>query len=188
MMHDEKTCSELTKNTLEIALSAAEKYDTDLIIASTTGATALQLSELAMVTGFRHKIICVTHAYGRKIKGENEMSLETMKILEKRQVALITASHVLSGAERALSNMFKGLYPVEIVAATLRMLGQGVKVCVEIALMALDGGKIAYKKPVICVAGTARGADTICLITPSYTDAFLETKIHKILCSSLSLD
>jgi len=78
--------------------------------------------------------------------------------------------------------VFSGVYPAELIATTLRMLGQGVKVSVEIALMALDNGAIEYGKPVVCVAGSGSGADTCCIITPSYTATLLETKVHEILC------
>ena len=68
------------------------------------------------------------------------------------------------------------------MANTLRMLGQGTKVCVEIAMMALDNGAIAYGRQVIAVGGTGRGADTICRLTPDYTADLLGTRIHEILC------
>lgn len=89
---------------------------------------------------------------------------------------------LLSGAERGISRKFSGAYPVEIMAHTLRMFGQGTKVCVEIAMMALDNGAIELNKPVVCVGGSARGADTACIITPAYTADCLDTKIHEILC------
>ena len=92
------------------------------------------------------------------------------------------ATAALSGAERGLSRKYSGIYPVEIVANTLRMLGQGTKVCVEIAMMALDNGAIAYGRQVIAVGGTGRGADTVCRLTPDYTADLLGTRIHEILC------
>ena len=95
---------------------------------------------------------------------------------------VVTAAHALSGAERGISKAFGGVYPVEIMAATLRMFGQGVKVCVEIALMAADCGAIRAKQPVMVVGGTGGGADTACVITPSYTTSLLETKVNEILC------
>lgn len=61
------------------------------------------------------------------------------------------------------------------------MLGQGVKGCVEIALMALDSGSIFYGRPVVCVAGSG-GAGTVCVITPDYIADLLNTRIHEILC------
>ena len=46
---------------------------------------------------------------------------------------------------------FKGVYPTDIVAMALRLLGQGFKVCVEISVMALDAGLIPYNEEVIVI-------------------------------------
>jgi hypothetical protein len=61
------------------------------------------------------------------------------------------------------------------------MLGQGVKVCVEISLMANDAGALTYGKPVVCVAGSGKGADTICIVTPAYSASVLDTKINEVI-------
>lgn len=114
--------------------------------------------------------------------GENTLPAETRAALEARGVRIVTAAHTLSGAERGISRKFGGVYPVELVAHTLRMLGQGVKVCVECALMAADCGSVEYGAPVVCVAGTGRGADTACVITPAYTADLFDTRVHEILC------
>ena len=82
---------------------------------------------------------------------------------------IVTAGHALSGAERCFSTYFGGYGPTEIVANTLRMFSQGVKVCVEVSTMALDAGKIPYQEKIVAIAGSGRGADTVVLLTPSYT-------------------
>ena len=105
-----------------------------------------------------------------------------MQEFRDKGVIVVTAAHALSGAERGLSKKFSGIYPVEIVANTLKMLGQGTKVCVEIAMMALDNGAIDYGKQIIAVGGSGRGADTVCRLTPEYTADLMGTKIHEILC------
>lgn len=48
----------------------------------------------------------------------------------------------------------------EIVAQTLYGFCQGMKVCVEIVLMAADSGLIPVNREVIANAGTDEGADT----------------------------
>ena len=48
--------------------------------------------------------------------------------------------------------------------------------------MSADCGAIRAKQPVMVVSGTGTGADTACVITPSYTASLLETKINEILC------
>jgi len=88
----------------------------------------------------------------------------------------------LSGAERSLSNKFGGVSPIEIMAYSLRMLGQGVKVCVEISTMALDGGMIPYGEDIIAIAGTGRGADTAITLRPAHGANILDTKIKEIIC------
>ncbi len=169
-----------TTQTLELAIEEAIKRDTDIIIATTFGNSAKEIVKTAKEKAFKNKIIVVTHAYGFRNPGENTLSDELRQELENNGAIVITATHVLSGAERGISNQYQGIYPTQIIADTLRMLSQGVKVGVEIATMALDAGKIAYGKPMVCVGGTGRGADTICIITPAHANHILETKIHEI--------
>jgi hypothetical protein len=165
-----------------LAYDKAVELDTDIVLATTSGSTALRFAEYISDKDFANKVIVVSHAYGTREKGRNAMSEETRKQLLDTGFTVVTAAHALSGAERGLSNVFKGVYPVEIVAHALRMISAGVKVCVEISLMACDAGAITYKKPVVCVGGTGRNADTVCVITPAYSANLLETKVNDILC------
>jgi len=171
-----------TEETLKIAVAYAIEHGCDIVAATSSGDTIFKLKEIADTINFTGNIIAVRYVYGMKEKGKNAMSDETYEKLLEKDVKIVTAAHALSGAERGLSSKFTGIYPVEIVAAALRMLGQGTKVCVEIALMALDSGSITYGKPVVCIGGSSHGADTACVITPGYTACLLETKIHEILC------
>ena len=96
-----------------------------------------------------------------------------------------TAAHALSGAERGISSVFHGVYPVEIIAAALRMFGQGTKVCVEVATMAADAGMIPSGEPVIVVGGTGQGADTALILKAANSCRILDTKIEEIICKPL---
>jgi hypothetical protein len=174
---------ENTGKTLSIAVLEAKKRQiSHIVVASNTGATAITLDEEKRNQGYDGCLVCVTHVYGFKENGKNELSDESRKELEKLGIRHITAAHALSGAERCLNRKFQGVYPVEIIAHALRMFGQGMKVCVEIAAMALDTGLIPYGEPVIALGGTVRGADTASILTPAYTSSILDTKIHEILC------
>ena len=178
----EKPGADNTEEALTAAVRAAAERKMDIAVATGTGQTAERLAEVAKAQGFSGHIVAVSCVYGMHEKGKNELSDRMRKELEGRQVRVVTAAHALSGAERGISKVFRGVYPAEIVSAALRMLGQGVKVCVEIALMALDSGNIPYGEPVVCVAGSGGGADTVCIITPDYTADLLQTRIHEILC------
>ncbi|MEQ8198505.1 MAG: hypothetical protein ABRQ27_10935, partial [Clostridiaceae bacterium] len=104
---------------------------------------------------------------------------------EESGIKVLSTTHVLSGAERALSKKFGGISPVEVMAYALRMFGQGLKVCVEVSVMAADSGFIPYLEPIIAIGGTGRGADTAIIISAAHASNILDTKIHEIICKPL---
>ena len=174
----EKPGKQHTDLTYDIAVEAARqrgiKY---IVLASHTGYTAKKFAAIEDI-----KVICVSGVNGAREKGVNSMSKETKQELIDSGVEVVTATHVLSGVERGISTKVGGMYPAEIMAFTLRMFSHGVKVCVEIAIMALDADVIPYGEAVIAVGGTGNGADTVAVITPSHAASVFETKIHEILC------
>lgn len=179
-MFFERPGTENTQKTLEIAVEAARAEGIDtLVVASCSGQVVEALLKLP-VAGLR--IVCVTHVNGFRENGVQDLSPEKRRELEGKGVICYTGTHVLSGAERGLSRRFQGVYPVELIAATLRMLGQGTKVCVECAVMALDGGLLEYQRPVVAVGGTGSGADTALVLRPAHAAGILDTKIDKVLC------
>lgn len=170
-----------TTVTIEAALKRAEELGINTIaVASNSGSTAEKLCKAGQGKGLG--ITCVTHHVGFTGPGEDEMTVEMRAALEKKGVGLLTATHLLAGVDRALRNKFQGVYPSEIVASTLRMLGQGMKVCVEISVMALDAGLIPYGKEIIAIAGSGRGADSSCVIIPAHSNNFFDTVIKEIIC------
>jgi hypothetical protein len=167
---------------LMLAFDKAKELETDVVIATTSGASAVAAVKQAESMGFQERIIVVTHVWGMKEIGENELLDENRKKLEDAGAVIVTAAHALSGAERAISGKFGGAYPVEIMAHTLRLFCQGVKVCVEIAAMALDAGAIKAPRPIVAMGGTGSGLDTACVITPGFTAKIFDTRVHEILC------
>ncbi len=163
-----------TQETVQLALQTAkERNIKDIVVATSSGET---------LDYFKNEhdlhIVGVSCYYEN---GTNKMPEEKRKKLKECGFEIVTAGHALSGAERCFSRKFGGYGPIEIMAHTLRMFSQGTKVCVEISTMALDAGKIPYKKPVVAVAGTGKGADTILILTPSYSSSILDTRIHEII-------
>lgn len=173
---------ENTQTTLKLALEKANELQTSLVIATNTGQSVQGLLDLMKEMQIERPVIAVSHVYGMREPGKNELTDEMRAYLENRGVVIVTAAHALSGAERAFSNRFKGQGPIEIMAHTLRMFSQGVKVAVEISTMALDAGRIPYGKPVVAIGGSGSGQDSAVVLTPSYTHCILDTKIHEILC------
>lgn len=172
---------ENTLKTVELAVQAAleESIDT-LVVATCGGSTPLLLKEAAS----RLHIVVVTHANGYKAPGSQELPVDVRRELEACGMTIVTATHVLSGAERGLPRTFSGIYPVEVMANTLRMFGQGTKVCVECAVMALDCGVI-QPGPVVSVGGTGKGADTAWILRPAHAMDILDTRLDKLICKPL---
>ena len=70
----------------------------------------------------------------------------------------------------------------DIIANSLRILGEGMKVSCEIAMMAADSGLVRTDEDVIAIAGTDYGADTAIVLKPVNTHNFFDLRIREILC------
>jgi len=194
----ERPGKENTEKTLKIALEAAKEREIDtVLISSTTGWTALEALKEFEGSGLR--LVFVTHQTGYRGPGVQLMPEETRERLEKAGAIVYTGTDVLTGGvEVGMSRQRpEKTAPLEsrlpyivppistIVANTLRLFSQGVKVCVEIAMMAADGGLIPTDKPVVSVAGSHAGADTAMVLTPSNSNRIRDMKIHEILAKPL---
>lgn len=178
----EKPGKHNTDEACRIAIERAKQLGAPIISATTDGDAGRRLCELAEELGFTGPVVIVTHAYGSRVPGENVLKEDAREAMKAYGATLVTAAHALSGAERGISTQFKGIYPVEIMAQTLRILSQGIKVVVEIGSMALDAGAVAYGIPVVALGGTAHGLDTAVVMQPAHANRILDTNIHEILC------
>jgi hypothetical protein len=137
----EKPGPENTEHVIDIVRERIKQGDIHtVVVASTSGKTARKFKN-AMAND-RVRMVCVTEHAGFKSGDENLFDGEIREELRAAGIPVIQASHVLSGVGRSISQKFGGATPVEIIAHTLRLLGQGVKVAVEISVMAADAGVI----------------------------------------------
>ncbi len=183
-MYFEKSGEEHTEATLRTAHQAAMARNVRyLLVASTTGATGLKAAHLCKDTNLT--LIVVTHNTGFKEPGIQELDAATKKEIETWGGKILTATMVLRGLGTSIRG--KMHYSQEqIVADTLRMMGPGTKVCVEMVAMAADAGLIPCED-VIAIAGTARGADTALLIGAHSSNRFFDIKIKEVLVKPRNL-
>ena len=194
----EKAGKEHTDATLKIALDAAKERGIDtVLISSTTGYTAEKAVEVFKGSGL--KLVVVTHSTGYRTKGVQMMTDETRSKLKVAGCEVVTCTDVLTGAVGAgigrqrpgQSDPQDGRLPWivpppnVIVANTLRMFCQGVKVCPEIAMMAVDCNAIESGKKVVAVAGSHAGADTAMVLEAAESSRIRDVKLHEILCKPL---
>jgi hypothetical protein len=149
----------------------------NIVVASTTGETGAEASKI-----FKgYNLVVVTHCFGFQKPGETELKEDFKEEILRNGAKIFTGTHALSSVERAIRKDFGTVQPLEIIANTLRLMGEGTKVCVEITLMAADAGLIPVDRDVVAIAGTGRGADTALRIKPANTGRFFDLKIREII-------
>jgi hypothetical protein len=177
MIYFEKKGKHNTGDTVQIAIQRAKELKIKfIVVASCSGETAFKFSGCGM------KVVCVTHQIGFNKPGEDEMDRLIRNKLQQEDIDVLTTTHLLAGVDRALRYKFQGIFPAEIIANTLRMFGQGMKVCIEISSMALDAGLIPHGEEIIAVGGSGKGADTAMVLTPAHSSYIFDTNIKEILC------
>lgn len=170
------------ENTQQVLALAQERIDVlgirKVLVATTTGETAaLAISRL------RHcEVIAVTHSTGFHAPNEQEMLFEHRMLIESSGGKVLTAQHAMGGINRAVRRKLNTYQLDEIIASTLRIFGQGMKVVCETALMAADAGLVRTSEVVLSIAGTGRGADTAVVLMPVNAQDFFDLKVLEIVC------
>lgn len=173
------------ENTGDAARFAVERAQAlgieTVVVASSSGRTAMQFLEAVTGTGLR--LVVVTHAVGFKTPGEWEFDQEIARTLQKSGMRVVTGTHVLSGVERAFSASAKvgGGSRAEAVAEALRrVVATGLKVAVECVLIAADQGAVPVDHEVVACGGTGTGADTVVVVRPAHTSRFFDCQVREI--------
>lgn len=168
-----------TDRTLEIADSRARELGIrTMIVATTEGDTGAKA-----VKRFKGlETVAVTHSTGFKEPNLQRLTPENRAAIEGDGGKILICMHTFAGINRAIRNKVETYQVDEIIAFALRTLGQGFKVCLEIAVMAADAGLVKVGEPCVAIAGTGKGADTAVVLTPVNVQNFFDIRIHEILC------
>jgi hypothetical protein len=173
---------ENTVKTLVLAKQRADELGIKtIVVASTVGGTAVKAVDF--FKGF--KVVVVTHVEGFRESNTQEFTAENRKAVEARGGIILTTTHALGGIHRALANTAPpppSNNIGDIIATTLRMFGQGMKVACEIAAMAADAGLVRTDEEIIAIGGTGRGADTAVVLQPSNVHRFFNLRVKEIIC------
>lgn len=172
------------EETLKIAKERADELGIkDLVVASTRGDTGKHA-----VDYFKdYNVVVVPHVTGFREPGKQELSQEAANEIQEKGGTIVIAAHTFSGIDRAIQAKFDTMYPAGIIAQTLRMFGQGMKVVLEIAAMAADAGAIPVDKDVLVVAGSGRGADTAVILRAAPSHNFFNMVVKEIVAKPSQL-
>ena len=163
------------------ALAARERGIGQALVATTTGATALEAARA--LKGL--KTVAVTHSAGFSGQDLQELLPQNRADLESMGVGILTCQHALGGVGRAVRRKLNSYQLDEIIAYTLRTMGQGFKVCLEISLMAADAGLVSVRRKILAIGGSGSGADTAVILTPANAQDFFDLRVHEIICKPL---
>ncbi len=168
-----------TERTLQIAMERARELGIrQIVVASTGGDTGRRAAEI-----FRdYDLVVVTHSTGFSELNSQQLTEENRRAILEAGARLLTCQHAFGGVNRAIRRKLNTYQVDEVIAYTLRILGEGMKVVCEITLMAADAGLIRTDEPVLAIAGTGRGADTAAILFPANAQDFFDLRINEILC------
>lgn len=171
-----------TEETIKASKRRAEELNIrNIVVATTRGTTALAASEI--FNDPKYNIVAVTLSYGTgQAYGKGfYMTSEERKRLVERGVTVYTGLHALGhNVGSSFRKRYKGESVESVVQDTLYRFCVGMKVCVEVVLMAADAGLIPVNEEVIAIGGTGWGADTSVVIRPACSEFFHDLEIREI--------
>ncbi len=181
---------ENTSDVVEIVYKRLQEGDIkSVVVASSSGETGLKFArKMARDTN----LVVVSSHTGFSAPGVWDFNLDILSKLESMGCTVVRQSHVLSGLERSFSNKFSGASHTEVVAEVLRsLLGVGMKVAIECAIMAADSGAIPIQKT-IAIGGThsrkGGGVDCAIVVWPSHANNFFDFRVLEILAKPYRRD
>lgn len=149
-----------------------------IVIASETGRSALKAIDV--FCGMDIKIIVVTHypAVTWGPKGNIPIGLMREEYSEIRKKLLENGVKIVQGTRPFAppSRSIEWRYPTPegIIDKILEVLGAGLKIAIEVAIMATDAGEVDEGEEIISCAGTYKGLDTAIVVRTTYSMNFFK--------------
>ena len=168
---------ENTEEVIKLVLKRAKARNISrIVVASTRGNTAKSFSDA--VEGKDINLVVVPWQFGFK-GNDNPFPQELVNELRGKKHLVHFGTMLFHTTD------LYGTNAPQAMANLLRAFGQGTKVCIEIIMMACDGGCLSIGEKVIAVAGTGSGADTAVLATAAPSTKIPSLRIHEIICKPI---
>jgi hypothetical protein len=175
----EKPGEHNTEEVLQIVKNKAEELGVKtILVASTSGETGAKA--VKALGGLR--VIAVGFATGMREPDVQPLKPEYKQIIESQGGIALNTTHTLAGLSASVRNKYNAPGFAEVICDTLRIFGHGMKVAVEIAMMAADSGLVRTDEDVISIGGRSSGSDTAILLKPVNANRFFDLQVREILC------
>jgi hypothetical protein len=186
----ERSGVENTDAVVDIVYERLQQGDIrSVVVASSLGQTGLKFAKrMAKDTN----LVVVSSHPGRSKPGVWDFDRAILAELQTLGCQVLRQTHALSGLERSFSQKFSGVSHSEVLAECLRSLfGVGMKVAIECAVMAADGGAIPIERT-IAVGGTGsargKGSDCAIVVLPAHTSNFFDFRVLEVLAKPFRRD
>ncbi|MEW6533368.1 MAG: pyruvate kinase alpha/beta domain-containing protein [Thermodesulfobacteriota bacterium] len=179
----EKPGKQNTIRCLEIVTELVKEGLSHVVVATTGGETGLIFAR--GLQGLKVNVVAVTHNVGFGQPNQDECSEAVRKEMLALGAKIYTGTILTRSIDYAFMRQHQGISPSYVVAQTLRLFCQGMKVAAEIAAEACDAGLVPEGADVIAVGGTGRGADTVAIVEAHPSHRFLEIRFRQILAKPI---
>ena len=167
-------------NTDDVVATAAARAGAlgirQVVVATSHGRSALKARE-AFPKDTR--VIAVTHSASYHREGWTPTPEERERMVRAGLHVLTTMHALANDVSEAMGG--EAWAPNRIVCETLSCFSQGMKVAVEVSVMAAEAGLLDMEAEVIAIGGTDKGADTAVVLRPTYARDFQLFKVHEVL-------
>ena len=172
-----------TEKTLQASKKRADELDIrHIVIATTLGSTAHAATEI--FNDPKYNLVAVNLSTGvQQAYGKNfHMTDEEKNRLREKGVTVFTGLHALGhNVASSFRKRYHGESVESVVQDTLYRFCVGMKVCVEVVLMAAEAGLIPVGEEVIAVGGTGWGADTSVVVRSACAEFFHMLEVREII-------
>ncbi len=171
--------AENTDETLRLAKIRSEELGLKtIVVATTVGDTGVKAGR-----EFKgYKVVVVTHVAGFRDADIQELTPGNREVIENLGACIFTGTHAFGGISHAVRKTFNTYVLGDFMSNTLRMFGQGMKVAIEISLMAADAGLVSAKEEIVAIGGTGRGADTAVVLKPAHAHDAFSLRVREVIC------
>ena len=149
-----------------------------IVVATNNGNTAVRAIEV--FKGI--KVVAVTHSTGFKTPNFQELTEENRRKIVANGGLILTTHPSFPRRQRRNAEQFNMHEIGIIIANTLRLMGQGMKVAIEISVMAADAGLVRPMKILSPLAAVAEVRTTAVVLKPVNSNDFFDLKVKEILC------
>lgn len=150
-----------------------------LVVASTRGYTGARAVELLRPD---YEVIVVVENTGYRDSRVLVLEEENRRLIEEKGGITVATDHTFGGIGRAVRNRLGTVQAEDILAHTLYIFGQGMKVAIEVVVMAADVGLVSPNEAVVGVGGTSRGCDTAVVVQPACAQNFFDLRVLEVIC------